>query len=195
MTPNQIERIQNKIKKIKRVLASEKKLLGCYDDSRGLRYLPPTLYIQLQDYKGAMRYFNWFNKNFNDDVGYPIFLFEWSITLFKNNKIKEAEKMVLRTFFSNTFIIDKFLGKEYLELGIQEYSNWENRELGDSLFYQHKMPELHDFSLWLSTFVQSAIFYKYANEYFDIKRRLMNEPVGKNRTELVQRKFQILNNY
>ena len=99
MTPKQIERIQIKIATIKRALAADKRQWGCYDDSRGLRYLPPALYLKLQDYKGAMRYFNWFHKIFDDDAGYPMFLFEWTITLFKNGKRKEAEKMALKTFF------------------------------------------------------------------------------------------------
>ena len=63
MTPKQIERIQNKIVKIKRALAADKRRWGgYYDDSRGLRYLAPEQYIKIRDYKGALRYFNWFNK-------------------------------------------------------------------------------------------------------------------------------------
>jgi hypothetical protein len=60
MTPKQMEKIQNKIAKIKRALAADKRQWGCYDDSRGLRYLTPALYLKLKDSGGAMRYFNWF---------------------------------------------------------------------------------------------------------------------------------------
>jgi hypothetical protein len=52
----------------------------------------------LQDYKEAMRYFNWFHKNLDDDSGYPTFLFEWTLKLFKNGKLNEAEKKALETF-------------------------------------------------------------------------------------------------
>ena len=64
-----------------RALAADKRQWGCYDDSTGPRYLPPALYLKQQDFKGAMRYFNWFHKNFDDDAGYPTFLLEWTITL------------------------------------------------------------------------------------------------------------------
>lgn len=37
MTTKQIDRIQTKIAMIKRALAADKRLWGCYDDSRGLR--------------------------------------------------------------------------------------------------------------------------------------------------------------
>jgi len=44
MTPKQEERTRSKIKMIKAELAADKKRWGgYYDDSRGLRYLPPAL--------------------------------------------------------------------------------------------------------------------------------------------------------
>jgi tetratricopeptide (TPR) repeat protein len=195
MTLKQIERIQNKITKIKRALSADKRLWGCYDDSRGLRYLPPALYLRMQDYKGAMRYFNWFHKNFDDDIGYPTFLLEWTITLFKNGKLKDAEKMALKTFFLNTYIIDKFLGKDLLNLNISEHSNWENASLVTDLNYKHSDAELQDFTAWLSKFVISKIFYQYANEFIEIEQRLKTEPVGITRTQLVSRRYSLLDDY
>jgi hypothetical protein len=81
MTPKQEERLRTKIKKIKATLADEKRRWGWYDDSRGLRYAPPQLFIQLNDYSGGLRYLNWFAKTFPDDSGYPDFLFEWTLIL------------------------------------------------------------------------------------------------------------------
>lgn len=195
MTPKQIERIQTKIARIKRALAAEKRKWGCYDDSRGLRYLPPALYLKLQDYKGAMRYFKWFYKNFDDDTGYPMFLFEWTITLFKNGKHKDAEKMALQTFFSNTYLIDKFLGKELLNLSISEQSNRENPALIKNLIYKNSDAALQDFTEWLSDFVISERFYQYANEFIDIERKLKTEPVGITRSQLVSRRYSLLDDY
>ncbi len=196
MTPKQIERIQIKISKIKRELAADKKRHGGYfDDSRGLRYLPPELYLKLQDYKGALRYYNWFNKNFPDDSGFPIFLFEWSLTLFKNGKFKEAEKKVLETFFSNIYLIHKFLNKEYLPIEISERSNWEISTLADSLIYTNSEIEFKDFSDWLSKFVDSEKFQKYASKFIEIEERLKTEPVGITRSHLISVRYSLLNDY
>ena len=136
MTPKQIERIKNKIAKIKRELAADKKRWGgFYDDSRGLRYLPPELYLKLNDYSGALRYFNWFDKNFPEDSGFPIFLFEWTIILFKTKRIKQAEKKAMETFYSNTYLIDEFLKKELLDFDKLENSNWEYSSIVEQLIY------------------------------------------------------------
>ena len=93
MTEKQAEKIQLKIKKIEAELAADKRRWGgFYDDSRGVRYLPTELYVKLQDWNGGLRYMRWFEKNFPDDIGFPDFLFEWTIILFKKGKLKEAEK-------------------------------------------------------------------------------------------------------
>ena len=85
---------------MKRILAAEKKKFGCYDDSRGLRYLPTSYFVQMEDYKGGVTYLKWFYKNFPDDGGFPEFLFESTILLFKDGKQREAASAALQTFCS-----------------------------------------------------------------------------------------------
>lgn len=124
MTPKQAERIQAKITKIKKELAADKRRWGgFYDDSRGLRYLSPTLYLKLEDYTGVLRHFNWFAKNFPDDMGCPIFLFEWTITLFKTKKIALAEQKAMETFQANTHLLNAFLLRPPHGRNIREWSN------------------------------------------------------------------------
>ncbi|MHA1955106.1 MAG: hypothetical protein ACW96U_14295 [Candidatus Heimdallarchaeaceae archaeon] len=107
MTPNQVERIQAKIRQIRSALAAEKNEIGFPTDSQGLRYLPLGYHIKIQDYKGGLDYTRWFQKNFPDDIGFPEFLFEWSIILFKLGKIEEAERVIIQTFRGNTYLFDK----------------------------------------------------------------------------------------
>ena len=187
MTPKQIERIQNKIVKIKRALAADKRRWGgYYDDSRGLRYLAPELYIKIKDYKGAMRYFNWFNKAFDDDMGFPFFLFEWSITLFKNGKLKEAEKKMFQAIFISDALIDKFLEQDYFSLNTNENSSLEIVTLLNDQIYNLSDVEFKDFSEWLSNFTAGDFFRRNLSEFLVIARKLKTEPVGEVRSELVE---------
>lgn len=195
MTPKQVERIQNKIKKIKRELAKDKKHWGgFYHDGKGLRYMLPELYLKLEDYSGALRYFNWFEKKFPEDSGFPIFLFEWTITLFKKNKIKLAEKKALETFYSNTYLIDFFLENELLNFDKSESSNWEYSSLAENLEYSKNTEELIDFSEWLNEFTKTKTFYGFANNLIKIETKLKNEPIGKKRSKIVSEKYQLLEN-
>ncbi|MGB3229151.1 MAG: hypothetical protein WBB02_14350 [Saprospiraceae bacterium] len=188
MTEKQIERVRNKIDKYKKALAADKKLWGgFYHDGQGIRYVIPEQFLKIKDYKGCLRYFNWFEKNFPDDSCYPIFLFEWTFTLFKCDKLVDAEKKAHRTFFSNTYLFDKFLAKEPLHLNKNESSNWELESLVQYFSYTNKETEFSDFGDWVETILQSRIFLDKANEFVELERQLKIEPVGKRRTEIVNR--------
>jgi hypothetical protein len=54
MTPKQVERVKKKIINVKAALAADKKYWGGeYHDGRGLRYIPPQLYINSVQTKAA----------------------------------------------------------------------------------------------------------------------------------------------
>ena len=193
MTPKQEERIRNKIAKIKKALAADKRYWGGqYHDGHGYRYLPPQYYLKLQDYKGGSTYFRWFEKTFPDDSGFPIFLFEWTVTLFKNNKLIEAERKTLETYMSNIHILDKFLGKPFVELDISIHSNWELESLAENMTYSNLNTEYADFSKWLENYILSEKFNKIANEFIEIKQKMKNEPRGITRNKLFERERKLL---
>ncbi len=186
MTDKQIERVKAKIVKYKKALAADKKYWGGqYHDGQGIRYIIPKQFIKINDYKGGQRYLNWFDKNFPDDSGYPIFLFEWTFVLFKCDKLIEAENKAYQTFFSNTYLFDKFLEKEPLQLDKNESSNWEYESLVDNFAYSKMDKEFIEFASWTEEILSSRTFLDKANEFIEIERKLKTEPVGEKRTNLV----------
>lgn len=187
MTDKQIDRIKVKIDKYKKALALDKKHWGgYYHDGQGIRYLIPKLYIQISDYEGGLKYFTWFDKNFPYDSCYPIFLFEWTFVLFRTNKFQEAEQKLHLTFFSNTYLLDKFLGKELLDLDKNESSNWEFKSLTEHFQYNKNNEEFVDFSIWISEKLKSRIFLDKANRFIEIEQILKTQQVGQTRTKLVE---------
>lgn len=185
MTPKQAERLQTKIKQIKAELAADKKRWGgYYDDSRGLRYLPPRLYLQLGDFSGGLRYMNWFAKNFPDDLGFPDFLFEWTIILFKTGKLKMAEKKAFETFCRNTYIFDKYWGRTIVPIDKYEYSNVDTPDI-DYFQYSHKQADLADFCVWFEHFLKTEKFLRSSNRYIEIHKQLKIENNQEKRSALV----------
>ena len=192
MTSKQVVRVKLKIEKYKKALAADKKYWGGqYRDSQGIRYVIPGLFIKIQEYNGAFKYLNWFKKNFPDDSGYPVFLFECAFILFKCDKLTEAERKLYSTFFSNTFLIDKFLDKEPLIFDKYEGSNWENESLVENFSYSHNDMEFLEFAIWAENILKSRKFLDTANEFIEIQQKLKNEPVGTKRTELVDRLYKM----
>ena len=172
LTPKQAERLREQIAGVKRRLAAEKRRFGDYDDGGGYRYLPPKLYVQLGDYAGGLRYTRWFDKNFGDDIGYPDFLFEWTILLFKNGRLKEAERKAVQTYCCNTYLFDKFFGRPVVPLAKWEGSNLELPYLAEQLPYASQQPELADFAAWLSQFERTEKFATFAARFISLRQQL-----------------------
>ncbi|GHC66345.1 tetratricopeptide repeat protein [Ulvibacter litoralis] len=152
MTENQIKRIKVKIAKIKKALAADKKHWGgFYHDGGGLRYLQPNLYIQIQDFTGALRYFNWFEKNFPEDMGTPLFIFEYALTLFKTNRIEKAEEKILELNELNQYLVDYYLDKNSIT-NIESNSDWQIESLMKYFEYKKDDLVMIDFTDWLTEY-------------------------------------------
>lgn len=175
MTPKQAERLKKKITDIRRVLAAEKRKFGGYDDSRGLRYFPTKYYIQLGDVAGGLTYTRWFAKNFPDDAGFPDFLFEWLVILFKNGKIKEAEQKAIETFCADIHLLNSFLGRPP---AVSELWEDEPRTEDSTAEYFGSLGtqiSLSDFAQWLTEFIATERYLTSAGKYVDLRRQLQRE--------------------
>ncbi|MDD2611337.1 MAG: hypothetical protein PHR38_00960 [Bacteroidales bacterium] len=185
MTEKQIERVRTKITRVKRELAADKKRWGgYYDDSAGLRYVVPNLYLKIRDFKGAMNYFRWFAKNFPDDCCYGEFLLEWSLTLFKLGKVEDAKLKVINAYFRDTRVLNKFLGRQVTM--VDETINSFERDWSDTqvLAYSAKEKDWADFTVWLETSLTSEPFLRFSKEYLEIQKQLQAEPDPTKRSKL-----------
>ena len=195
MTPKQTERLKKKIVAVKRALAAEKRKFGGYDDSRGLRYLPTKYYVQIEDYSGGLAYTKWFSKNFPDDVGFPDFLFEWTIILYKKGKLLAAGQKAFQTFCANTYLFDKFFGRS-----VTPPDKWEGSNLGTVSFtdyfnYSNQQKELEDFATWLSSLISTERFIELSDQYIEINKRLKTETDRETRYYLVLRASQLKDSF
>jgi hypothetical protein len=172
MTPKQKERIQNKIKQIRKEIYEEKKLWGGYHDGRGLRYIPFELYLQIQDFKGGLTYLRWFTKTFPEDIGMPTITFMSSLIYFKNNKIKDAEKKALQTLFADSSVLDIFMSRPIQN---KNESNFDQNSIKDFFLELEKQNDLTDFKKWLAEFEKSESYRKYKNKYQSLREKQKTE--------------------
>jgi hypothetical protein len=133
-----------------------------------------------------------FNRTFSDDSGYPIFLFEWALILFKTGRLKETEKKIFIIFDANHYLLDKFLGRDLIPLGTKEFSNLDELEYADFQEYSHADPEFADFAEWLEHFVNSHRFIDFRNEVIRIGEKLAENPTGQERSRLLDRKRKLI---
>lgn len=158
MIDKKIKATQAKILRLKKALAADKRFWGGeYHDGGGVRYLLPAQYIKIKDYKGGLRYVNWFNKNFPDDTAHAIFLFEWTFILFKCGKLNEAKQKLLLTLESNKFLFDVFLERDLSELTEEEVSSWEFKSLSSAFSYTYNDVEFLEFYYWVKKILKNVV--------------------------------------
>jgi len=166
-------------------LADDKKRWGgYYDDSGGLRYMVPSLYLKIRDFKGAMNYFRWFDKNFPDDCCYGEFLLEWSLTLFMLGKVEDARQKVIDMYLEDTRVFNKFFGREVtmVDETIDSYElNWSAVQV---LGYSAEEKDWANFAIWLNDLLTSEPFLSLSKEFLDIQLQLQTEPDPAKRSNL-----------
>ena len=186
MTERQIEKIKSKIKSLRAGLAAEKRKHGGYDDSRGARYHITELYMKIQDYKGAYRYFNWFEKEFDDDICYPYFTLAWSMTLQMHKKQDKAIQKLYKTAFLNTYIIDLLCDKIPNQIDKEENFPTEPLSYAYKALDDCKGLITQDFKDWMLRISESQEFKDNLDKYISIQKLLKDDDTKELRSELLE---------
>ena len=174
LTENQ--QLENEIKRILDKLETKNQKLGYYEDeNEELRYLPSALYLKLRDYQSGLAYNQWVDETFTDECPPPDFLFEWSVFLFMNGKIKEAEYKLVETFFSNTYVFDKFFDRQIVPINKVEYKEFEHVAFVENFKYSFKQKELTPFVKWFAVYEQSDRFRSVAKRFVKSQVQLKGE--------------------
>jgi hypothetical protein len=165
MTPAQKQELEDQIERIKASIETELQLLDGYNDELREVYLPIQYYLQMEEYKAGLKYLRWYHKVAHGDLGAPDFLFECTVIFFMCGKIKEAERKAVETFFNNTYIFDKFFGRELIQ--IDKVESWDNEkpEYLMDFKYTSTQPNLATFTQWLMEFEQSDKFQSISKRF------------------------------
>ncbi|MCB9000337.1 MAG: hypothetical protein H6540_09800 [Bacteroidales bacterium] len=194
MTEKQIEKIKSDIKSHRAALAAEKRRFGWYDDSYGRRYIIAELYMKIMDYQGALRYFKWFGKIFDDDIGSPEFNLFWAATLFENNKIEQAEQKTFETVFSNIYLIEMICGNTINDGGFEGYSNLETEKFAKEILSQCIKYISKEFRSWLCEFIQTEKYQTALINYLALNKQIRVENPGEKRTALLNTQSSFISN-
>ena len=192
MTDKQREKIKQKIRSLRSKLSAEKRKHGWYDDSYGNRYIIGGLYLKLGDYKLAKKYYDWFDKEFPDDIGFPEFNFGRIRTFYEFKNYKEGLSKLIDIETNNTYLIDVVLEKS-----IQHVDKWEWSNMA-TLEYAHKIKndcQKHlttEFKDWLERTTLSSKYQEYKQRIIESQIHLKTENSTEKRKELLDRTEELI---
>lgn len=184
MTENQIEKIKLSIKKHREALTAEKRLYGGFNDSAGRRYYISDLYMRIADYKGAITYKKWFDKNFPDDIGGPLLSLSWAISYFELGKIKEAKIYTIDTAFQNIYLHGLLLDNEIKQIDMYEHG-YDMLEFTKSIIKDCKKVATQLYRDWLTSFMKTSEYIEPINRFITINKLLKNENDSHKRTQFL----------
>ena len=184
MTEKQIEKIRLSIKKHRTALTSEKRKFGGFDDSAGRRYSISDLYMRISDYKGAITYKKWFDKNFPDDIGSPLLSLNWSIAYFGLGQITETKIYTVDTAFQNIYLHGLLLDSEVSRIDMYEHG-YDMLEFAKSMIKDCKKVSTQPYLDWLAIFMETDEYKESTNKFIALNKLLKDENNQEKRIELL----------
>ena len=182
---NMTKKIKATIARYRRLLNKEWKDHNFISDGAGKRFMIGPLYLRIDDTKGAMAHYKWFEKMFDDDSGEPFHRMGWTLTLQRHGDDPAAERMLLIAMLKNLYLFPQLFGEDLPRIDGWEGSNWENLE------YITEAPKWM-LNLWSEEELEWAkgIYYseqaiKIRDRYITINQFLELERPGEKRSELV----------
>ncbi len=186
MPQTENQKIRARLRSYERKLEKEKEKYGFYRDGAGKRYQVGPHYMLLGDNEGALAAFEWFEKEFPDDIGVPDHFLCWSLALHRaGNEIGAARKL-RQTMFSNLYLVPHLL-----ESPVDELDIWHGSNYAEPSYVEH-VPEAYlQFWTeaereWASGLYQSPGFRSVRERYIEISRLLATTRPGPERSRLVK---------
>jgi len=193
MTEKQIEKIKLSIKKNRTALTAEKRKFGGFDDSAGRRYYISDLFLRIADYKGAITYKKWFDKNFPDDIGGPILSLNWSIAFYGLGQIEYTEIYTIDTAIQNIYLHGLLLDRKLNRIDMYEHG-YDMLEFAKSLIKDCKKVVTKDYLDWLLKFVDTDDYKDPVNKFIALNKLLKDENNIDKRIELLDHIRRLMKN-
>ncbi|NJK97153.1 MAG: hypothetical protein HC905_21570 [Bacteroidales bacterium] len=184
MTEKQIIKIQQSIKRHRAALAAEKRKFGDYDDSAGRRYVIADLYMKISDYKGAITYKKWFDKNFPDDMGSALLSLNWSVAYYELGKMHEAKMLAIETGLQNVYLHHLLLKRSVTRIDMEEHGH-DLLAFAEELVNYCKKTVTSPYLEWLTGFMESDEYKKPVTRYIALSKLLKDEDNREKRSELL----------
>ncbi len=118
------QKIKATIARYKRSLNKEWKEHHYISDGYGKRFLIGPMYLRIDDTKGALEHYQWFEKMFDDDSGEPFHRMGWALTLHRSGFDQGAERMLLIAMLKNLYLFPTLFGEEPEAYNCGFGSNW-----------------------------------------------------------------------
>ena len=186
MAQGEQQKIRSRVRSYERKLQQEKRKFGYYHDGAGKRYQIAPHYMLLGDNDGALAAFEWFEQEFDDDVGTPDHSLCWSLALHRAGNDIGAAKKLRQAMLSNLYLVPYLLCAPIPKLDV-----WHGSSDAEPSYIDH-IPEPYlqlwtdEEREWASGLYESPGFESARERYTAISKLLDTTRPGPERSRLVR---------
>jgi hypothetical protein len=166
--------LATKITRFKTLFKKEYESYGFISDGKGKRYFLFILLFLLGNDLKSLDYFQWYEREFPDDIGEPFQKLCWALTLYRMGRIKDAEYRLADTILSNIYLIPALIDKPVKKVDMLHGSNYAEP---DYIYYlpDEIIDAITESDLgWLAEFYSSKIIQKILKRHIEIFFQLQN---------------------
>lgn len=186
MPQTEEQRIRSRLRSYERKLRQEKKKFGDYSDGAGKRYEIGPHYLLLGDEEGALAAFEWFEREFDDDVGRPDHGLCWSLALHRAGDDEAAARKLRQTMLSNLYVLPHLLGNPIGRLDIWHGTSDAEPDFVKQIHEPYLALWSEDEKEWAAGLYESPGFRSVRERYLEISRLLKGLGPGPERSRLVK---------
>jgi tetratricopeptide (TPR) repeat protein len=158
----------------RRGLLNEKKKYGSINDGSGKRYRAGVFYLLSGDVEKALEFYSWYEQEFPDDSGEPIFNLYWALAHYRAGNIDEAGVRLQSAMLENIYMLPLVFGEPMKTLEIWHPSNYKEPEylleVGEFL----DEPTVEE-RRWMKKEFYSKQFEDLRTRYIETYKALSNE--------------------
>lgn len=186
MSTTEQKKFRDRANRASRGLLKEKEDYGYINDGSGKRYRAAIYYVLAGENDKALEFYSWFEDEFPDDIGEPVFDLYWALAENRAGHEKEASYRLLIAMISNIYMLPYVFEEPANILDIWHHSN---RAAPD---YLYEIEELLDEPSeeerqWMKTKFMSQPFVDLRNGYVDTYHALKNENDFQKRGEILKK--------
>ena len=128
MEASERKKYRDRANRAYRSLLREKSQHGFIDDGAGKRYQVGVYYLLSGEVEKALAFYSWFEQEFPDDIGEPVFELYWALAHYRDGNMEAARARLQGTMLQNIYLLPFLFDEPLAKQNIWHSSNWTQPE-------------------------------------------------------------------
>ena len=124
MLTNEQKKYRDHANRARRELFKEKEKFGAISDGSGKRYRVCVYFVLSGAPEKAADFIEWFEQEFTDDIGEPVFLLYSALACYRVGSLEKARRYLLDAMLSNIYMLPYLFSRPVSRQDMWHSSTW-----------------------------------------------------------------------